>query len=254
MMKTILLCGCDGKMGQVIARCVTERTDCRIAAGIDKTGAVLNDFPVVSSPEQLEPCADVMIDFSHPSALNGLLDYALKHKMPAVFCTTGCSAEQVEQIHEAAKSIPVFHSGNMSLGINLLIALAKTAVSVLGDGFDVEIIEKHHNQKIDAPSGTALMIADAVSECMQQPAEYMYDRHAQRKKRAKNEIGIHSIRGGTIVGEHEILFAGHDETVSISHSAQSKEIFAVGAINAALFLVGKEPGLYDMNDLIRAAQ
>ena len=253
-MKTILLCGCNGKMGRVITRCVSERTDCRIAAGIDISGAAEDDYPVVTSPEQLNLDADVMIDFSHPSALNALLDYALKHKTPAVFCTTGYSSEQVQSIRKASESIPVFYSGNMSLGINLLIALAKTAVSVLSDGFDVEIIEKHHNQKIDAPSGTALMIADAVSDCMAQPAEYVYDRHAQRKKRAKNEIGIHSVRGGSIVGEHEILFAGHDETVSISQSAQSKEIFAVGAVNAAVFLAGKKPGLYNMNDLICAAQ
>ena len=209
MMKTILLCGCNGKMGQVITRCVQERTDCRIAAGIDLSGSVLNDYPVVTSPDQLERCADVMVDFSHPSALDGLLNYALKYRMPAVFCTTGYSPEQVSLIRKAGESIPVFYSGNMSLGINLLIALAKMAESVLGDGFDVEIIEKHHNQKIDAPSGTALMIADAVSGCMAQPAEYVYDRHSQRKKRTKTEIGIHSIRGGTIVGEHEILFAGH---------------------------------------------
>ena len=253
-MKTILLCGCNGKMGQVITHCVKERTDCRIAAGIDISGASQDDYPVVTSPEQLDWDADVMIDFSHPSALNALLDYALKHKTPAVLCTTGYSLEQVQSIHEASKRIPVFYSGNMSLGINLLIALAKTAASVLGDGFDVEIIEKHHNQKIDAPSGTALMIADAVSECMARPAEYVYDRHSQRKKRAKNEIGIHSVRGGSIVGEHEILFAGHDEIVSISHSARSKEIFAVGAVNAAVFLAGQKPGMYNMNDLICAAQ
>ena len=253
-MKTILLCGCNGKMGQVITRCVGERSDCRIAAGIDVSGSAANEYPVVSSPEQLELNADVMIDFSHPSALNALLDYALGHHTPAVFCTTGYSPEQVQQIRKASETIPVFYSGNMSLGINLLIALARTAVSVLGDNFDVEIIEKHHNQKIDAPSGTALMIADAVSDCMAQPAEFVYDRHSQRKKRSKNEIGIHSIRGGSIVGEHEVLFAGHDETISISHSAQSKEIFAVGAVNAAMFLAGREPGLYDMNDLIHAAQ
>lgn len=253
-MKTILLCGCNGRMGQVITRCVRERDDCQIVAGIDLSGKALNDYPVVSSPDLLNVSADVIIDFSHPSALMPLLDYAEAHHTPIVLSTTGYTPEQVEEIHRASERLPVFFSGNMSLGINLLIALAKTAVSVLGDGFDVEIIEKHHNQKLDAPSGTALMIADAVSACMEEVPSYVYDRHAQRKKRSKHEIGIHSVRGGTIVGEHEVLFAGHDETISISHSAQSKEVFAAGSINAAVFLAGKTPGLYDMNDLIRAAQ
>ena len=156
----------------------------------------------------------------------------------------------MEEVKRASELIPVFYSGNMSLGVNLLMELAKKATAVLGDGFDVEIIEKHHNQKIDAPSGTALMLADAVSEAMPQEPRYVYDRHSQRKKREKAEIGIHSVRGGTIVGEHEVIFAGRDEIVTLSHTALSKEIFATGSVNAALFLVGRQPGLYNMGDLV----
>ena len=180
-----------------------------------------------------------------------MLAYAAAHRLPVVICTTGYSEEQKKQINDASKQIPIFYSGNMSLGINLIIELAKRAAAVFGEGFDIEIIEQHHNQKLDAPSGTALMIADAVAQ-VRTDAEYVYDRHSYRKKRDRNEIGIHSVRGGNIVGEHEVIFAGQDEILTISHSARSKTVFAVGALNAAVFLKGKEPGMYNMSDLLQS--
>ena len=178
--------------------------------------------------------------------------YATAERIPAVLCTTGYTPEQVAMIKEAAKQIPVFYSRNMSMGINLLIALAKKAAVILGEQFDIEIIEKHHNRKIDAPSGTALMIADGICDALPYPMHYTYDRHSQRKQRDPHEIGLHAVRGGTIVGEHEVLFAGHHETLSITHTAQSKEVFATGSVNAAIFLAGQPAGLYDMTDLIQS--
>lgn len=249
----IILSGCCGKMGRVIAACVKEREDCAITAGIDLAENNGGDFPVVSDFPRLNAEADVIIDFSNPALLSSLLDYAVSHKNPAVICTTGFSKEQVAAIKEASKEIPVFYSGNMSLGVNLLIELSKKAASVLGQDFDIEIIEKHHHHKVDAPSGTALMIADQISSVLEEEPRYVYDRHSYRKARSKSEIGIHSVRGGTIVGEHDVIFAGRDEVLTISHSAQSKEIFAVGSVNAAVFLAGQEPGLYNMADLLRNA-
>lgn len=252
-MTRILLSGCNGKMGRVITTSVGERVDCKIVAGFDINTERHAGYPVYANPSNCQIEADVIIDFSHPSALSGVLNYARTHQLPVVVATTGLSSEQVEQVKQASLEVPVFHSGNMSLGISLITELARKAASVLGNDFDIEIIEKHHNQKIDAPSGTALMLADALSESVEYNAKYVYERHSVRQKRGKQEIGISSIRGGTIVGEHEILFAGHDEMISISHSAMSKEIFAVGAINAALFLINKTPGLYCMADLVREA-
>ena len=176
-----------------------------------------------------------------------MLSFALNKKIPLVIATTGYSKNQIEQINNASLEIPIFFTFNMSLGVNLICSLAKKAASILGDGFDVEIVEKHHNQKIDAPSGTAIMLANSVNEVFGDTKAYEYDRHSKRQKRSKNEIGIHSVRGGTIVGEHDVIFAGHDEVVTISHSAYSKEVFAVGAVKAAKFLYGKKAGLYDMN-------
>ncbi len=251
-MTKILLNGCGGKMGRVIASCVAEREGCEIIAGIDPAGMSDAAFPVYSSPDQFEGQADVIIDFSHPSALEGILAYAISHHTPAVIATTGLNEQQVAAIHEAAKAVPIFFSANMSIGVSLLTELAQKAARVLGDSFDIEIIEMHHNQKIDAPSGTALMLADAISDALPQKPHYEFDRHSKRAKRAKNEIGIHAVRGGTIVGEHEILFAGRDELVSIRHSARSKEIFAVGSVNAALFLCGQPAGLYAMRELVNA--
>lgn len=249
-MKRIILSGANGAMGHEIAACISNRDDCKIVAGLDINTNVYSDFPIYSNVDELTCGADVIIDFSHISVLTPLLAYATKERIPVVLCTTGYTESQVKELKEASKQIPVFYSRNMSLGINLLIELAKKASVILGDQFDIEIIEKHHNQKIDAPSGTALMIADGICDVLDRPMHYEYDRHSQRKKRDKNEIGLHAVRGGTIVGEHEVLFAGHHETLSLTHVAQSKEVFATGSINAAIFLAGKPAGLYDMSDLI----
>ncbi len=249
-MKQIILSGCNGKMGHVISDIVMGRDDCTIVAGFDLNTQRQYDYPVYAKPSEYTGGGDVIIDFSHPSLLTALLDYAEEKKIPIVLATTGYSKAQLEEIHAAAQRLPVFFSANMSLGINLMVELAKKAASVLGGSFDIEIIEKHHNQKIDAPSGTALMIADAVSGVLSEKPQYVYDRHSQRKKRDKNEIGIHAIRGGTIVGEHDIMFAGRDEILTISHTAMSKEVFASGAVNAAVFMCGKAPGLYNMKDMV----
>lgn len=248
-MTDIILSGCSGKMGASIIACVKSRADCKITAGVDLVEPRDVDFSYAAGFDKLDACGDVIIDFSNPAVLDSMLEYAIEKKLPCVICTTGYNEEQKSKIHKAAESIPVFYSGNMSLGINLIIELAKKAASVFGEDFDIEIVEQHHNQKLDAPSGTALMIADAVSE-VRNDSEYIYDRHAYRRKRNKNEIGIHSVRGGNIVGEHEIIFAGTDEILKISHSARSKTVFAVGAVNAAVFLKGKAPGMYDMSDLL----
>lgn len=250
-MTNIILSGCCGKMGRVIAREIDKREDCKVVAGIDIFADNTMGFPVYDDFSKIQEEADVVIDFSNPAVLNGLLSYITENQTPAVICTTGFSAEQVAQIKAAAEKTAIFYSGNMSLGINLLIELAKKATMVFGSAFDVEIVEKHHNQKLDAPSGTALMIADGISEVMQQEPQYVYDRHSYRKKREKNEIGIHAVRGGTIVGEHEVIFAGHDEVLTITHQAQSKEVFAIGSINAAVYLKGKNPGMYDMSDMLQ---
>lgn len=249
-MTKIILCGCNGKMGHVISKLVEERDDCVIVAGVDTRTDCLCGYQVYSKISDISAEADVIVDFSHPSLLSDLLEFALAKNMPAVICSTGYSDSQVDEIKAAAEKIPVFYSRNMSLGINLLIALARKATNILGENFDIEIVEKHHNQKIDAPSGTALMIADAIAEERTLPSRYEYDRHSVRRKREKEEIGIHAIRGGTIVGEHDVIFAGHDEVLTISHSAGSKGVFAAGAVNAAVFMKGQSAGLYDMNDMI----
>lgn len=251
-MTRILLSGCNGKMGRVITDCVESRCDCTFVAGFDINTESHAGFPVYANPANCGIEADVLIDFSHPSALAGVLAYAKEHKLPAVIATTGLSPEQVEQVKAAASEIPVFFSANMSLGINLMLELVRKAAAVLGNEFDIEILEKHHNQKVDAPSGTALMLADAAAQGVDYTPEYVYERHSVRKKRDKTEIGISAIRGGTIVGEHDVIFAGRDETLTISHTAMSKEIFAVGALNAALFLQGRPAGYYCMNDVINS--
>ena len=247
----LLLSGCAGKMGAAVRSLASSRTDCEIIAGVDLLGGTF-EFPVYSSFDAVQETVDVVVDFSHPSALSPTLDYCRTHPgTAAVLCTTGYTPEQSEEIKEAAAELPVFYSRNMSLGINLLMELAKTAGTVLGESFDVEIVEAHHNQKIDAPSGTALMLADAVNQARANCMKYTYDRHSQRKKRDKSELGIHSVRGGTIVGEHQVIFAGSHEVITLSHSAQSKELFAAGAVNAAVFMANRESGLYDMSHLIQ---
>lgn len=249
-MTKIIISGANGKMGRVISRCIDEREDCCVAAGFDLYTETYSDFPIFAKPSEFDGEADVIIDFSNPTLIHDLLEYAKARKLPVVVATTGYSAEQIAYIKESAKEIPIFFSFNMSLGVNLLVTLAKKAAEVLGGQFDIEIVEKHHNQKIDAPSGTALMIADGINETLNNTQKYMYDRHSQRKKRDKNEIGICAVRGGTIVGEHEVIFAGHDEVLTLKHQAMSKEIFAVGSINAAVFLKEKEPGMYDMSKMV----
>lgn len=246
----IIMNGCNGKMGQVITRLVSEDSECEIVAGFDINDSIENTYPVYKNPAEYTGEADVVIDFSHPSCLSGLLGYCKERKLPVILATTGFSEEQKAEFKEASKEIPVFFSANMSLGINLLIDLCKRAVKLLEGNFDIEIVEKHHNQKIDAPSGTALAIADAIDETLSYDAEYVYDRHSVRRKRRKTEIGLHAVRGGTIVGEHDVIFAGTDEVIELRHSAASKEVFAVGAIKAAKFMTGKGAGMYDMNDLI----
>ena len=249
-MTDIIISGANGQMGRVIADCIAMRDDCKVVAGIDVVTTAYSDFPIYSSISDCTQKADVIIDFSHPSVLDGLLDYAIDTNTPIVLSTTGFSDSQIEIIKETAKKVAVFFSFNMSLGINLMVELAKKATAVLGDQFDIEIIEKHHNQKIDAPSGTAIMLVDAINEARETALIPTFDRHSSRKKRSQNEIGVHAVRCGTIVGEHEIIFSGRDEIVTISHSARSKEIFAVGSINAAIFLNGRSAGLYSMSELI----
>ncbi len=249
-MTRIILCGANGKMGRVIQSVVSARENCKIVAGVDFNTESIS-FPIYKSLADVTEEADVIIDFSNPALLENLLNYSINKNMPVVIATTGYDEDQKKMIEDASKKAPVFFTYNMSVGINLLANLAKKAVSVLGGDFDIEIVEKHHNQKIDAPSGTALMLADAICEEIEKPMNYEYDRHSKREKRTKDEIGLHAIRGGTIVGEHDIIFAGRDEIITLSHSARSKEIFDVGAVNAAVFMAdNKAPGMYTMKEMI----
>ena len=249
-MTKVIITGCSGKMGASLINVAASREDIEIVGGIDIVEPVNAKFEYAKTFSELKCSADVIVDFSNPVVLDSMLEYAVEKNIPVVICTTGYSEEQKKKIFAASEKIAVFYSGNMSLGINLIIELAKKAAAVFGDSFDVEIVEQHHNQKLDAPSGTALMIADAISE-VKTDAEYVYDRHSYRKKRDKKEIGIHSVRGGNIVGEHEVIFAGQDEVLTISHSAHSKTVFAVGALNAAVYLKNKGAGMYNMSDLLK---
>ncbi|MDR0293620.1 MAG: 4-hydroxy-tetrahydrodipicolinate reductase [Oscillospiraceae bacterium] len=251
-MRKMLLCGCNGRMGQTVSRLAAGRDDIRIVAGCDIKGAPASGYPVYPSPSGCAERPDVLMDFSSPASLDGLA-YCLEHAVPLTLCSTGHDAAQLARIELAAGNIPVFRSGNMSLGVYLLMELAKTAATVLGADFDAEIVERHHRDKVDAPSGTALMLYDTLSAALPYRPEPVYTRQPERKKRGGHEIGLHSVRGGTIVGEHEVMFAGHDEVITLSHSARSRDVFAAGAIRAALFMTGTEkPGLYDMRDLIRS--
>lgn len=249
-MINILMSGCNGKMGQVITRLSEQYEDLRIAAGYDINDNGKNSYPVFTKLEKCNVDIDVIIDFSNPDALESILGFATSKKIPIIVATTGTSQAQKKLIENASKSIPVFFSANMSLGVNLLIDLVKKAAKILETNFDIEIIEKHHNQKLDAPSGTALAIADSINSALEQKQEYIYDRHSRRKKRSKTEIGIHAVRGGTIVGEHSVIFAGADEVIEINHSAMSKDIFGTGALRAARFMYKKTPGMYSMDDLL----
>lgn len=248
-MLTIVLQGAGGKMGRAVAALVAERNDCTIVAGIDRASPAGLSFPVYQSLEEVQQHADVMIDFSHPEATGAALPVCVQKKLPCVLCTTGLGPKEQQLIQQAAVKIPVFHSANMSLGINLLAQLARRAAAAL-PGFDIEIIEKHHNKKLDAPSGTALLLADAINQQAGGAYEYMYNRQPLRQARSAKEIGIHAVRGGTIVGDHDLLFAGPDEVITLSHSAQSRNVFANGAIAAALYVAKKPAGLYSMQDLM----
>ena len=250
MVRKIIISGCNGRMGRVVESICEADPDVSVVAGFD-VSLESRAFPVFVSPANFTGEADAVIDFSNPAALDGLLAFALERKVPLVLATTGYSDEQLARIDEASKHIPIFRSANMSLGINVLLELVKKAAAVLGDSYDIEIVEKHHNRKVDAPSGTALMIADAAASALNFKPEYVYERHSVRQSRDKKEIGISAVRGGTIVGIHEIMFAGRDEIIEIKHTAMSREIFANGAVKAAKFLAGvSKPGMYDMSMLV----
>ena len=253
-MLRIGISGCNGHMGRVVEDICRSAPDIEIAVGFDILGTCDRDFKVCTSPAEFDGEVDAVIDFSSPAALQGLLEFGAARKVPLVLATTGYSQEQLTAIDEAAKLVPIFRSGNMSLGINVLLELVRRAASILGSDYDVEIVERHHHRKVDAPSGTALMIADAAASALPYQPQYVYERQSVRKPRDPHEIGISSVRGGTIVGDHEIIFAGRDEVIELRHSAQSREVFAAGAVKAARFLAGVEkPGLYSMADLVAAA-
>lgn len=250
-MQKIIISGCNGHMGRVVAEICGSDPDVEVVAGFDILGQSDGSFPVYANPSLCDVRADAVIDFSSPAALTPLLDYCTARRLPVVLATTGYDKAQLEQIEAASKLIPLFRSANMSLGINALLELVKKAVSILGADYDVEIVERHHHRKVDAPSGTALMIADAAASALPYEPEYVYDRQSVRKPRESREIGISSVRGGTIVGDHTVILAGHDEVIEISHHAASREIFAAGAVKAAKFLASVgTPGMYDMSMLM----
>ena len=243
--------GCNGKMGQVISGLAKADEQIEIVAGIDRYMGITNDYPVFDSIEKCDVEADVVIDFSNAAAVDALLEYCVEKALPVVLCTTGVSEEQLAKVEEAAGKTAVLKSANMSLGINLLMKLLQDAAKVLGPaGYDIELVEKHHNQKVDAPSGTALALADSINEALDQEYTYVYDRSQVRQKRDQKEIGISAVRGGTIVGDHEVIFAGVDEVIEFKHTAYSKSVFGKGAVEAAKFLAGKPAGRYDMSDVI----
>lgn len=248
----LIISGCNGRMGQVVTRLAKADGGFEIVAGFDQNTAKLSDYPVYSHPLEYAGSADVVVDFSSPAALDSLLGWCKAKNVPVILCSTGYSPEQLESIKAASAEMPVFKSANMSLGINVLTTLIKRAAEIMGETFDIEIVEKHHNQKKDAPSGTAIMLADAVKEGLDYEPEYVYDRSTVRQPRDKKEIGISAVRAGTIPGEHTVIFAGTDEVIEFKHTAYSREIFAAGAVKAAKFMAGiTEPGMYDMSDVLK---
>lgn len=246
----VIINGCNGHMGQVLIQEINKDREMTITAGIDRYTNNNNDFTVLTQFNNLKEKADIIIDFSHPSSLPDLLDYSIRNHVPLVIATTGFTAHETEMIKTASEMIPIFYSANMSLGINVLLNLAKKASKTLNDSFDIEIIEKHHNKKIDAPSGTAFILAEGINEELNNSKSFKFGRKTSKNRRDKIEIGIHAVRGGTIVGEHQVIFAGVDEIIELTHKASSKKIFAVGAIKAAKFLLSKNNGLYGMTDLL----
>ena len=250
-MVKIIMHGCNGKMGQVITDMVKNDDTAEIVAGIDVVDNRDNGYPVFTDIDACDVPADVIIDFAAAVAVDKLLDYSVKHKIPVVLCTTGLSEAQIAKVEEASKKVAVLRSANMSLGINTLMKLLKEAANIFAPaGYDIEIVEKHHNQKVDAPSGTAIALADSINEARNNEYEYVYDRSQVRKKRDKKELGISAVRGGTIVGEHEVIFAGVDEVIEFKHTAYSKSVFAKGAVEAGKYLAGKSAELYNMSDVI----
>ena len=250
-MTEIIMVGCNGRIGQVISNLVAQDENAKIVAGVDVFDDGRNPYPVFKNLEECTVAADAVIDFSSPKSLDELIRVSKKRNLPLVLCTTGYSDEDIKKIEEASKEVAILRSANMSLGVNTLLKLVSVAANVLAKAdFDIEIIEKHHNQKVDAPSGTALALADAINEALNKEYHYMYDRSKVREKRDKKEIGISAVRGGNIVGEHEVIFAGTDEVIEFKHTAYSKAIFGKGAITAAKYLAGKGPGLYSMSDVI----
>lgn len=250
-MVKIIMHGCNGKMGQVITDMVKNDDTAEIVAGIDVVDNRDNGYPVFTDIDACDVPADVIIDFAAAVAVDKLLDYSVKHKIPVVLCTTGLSEAQIAKVEEASRKVAVLRSANMSLGINTLMKLLKEAANIFAPaGYDIEIVEKHHNQKVDAPSGTAIALADSINEARNNEYKYVYDRSQVRKKRDKKELGISAVRGGTIVGEHEVIFAGVDEVIEFKHTAYSKSVFAKGAVEAGKYLAGKSAGLYNMSDVI----
>lgn len=250
-MTKIIISGCNGRMGRAVTELCAGKRDIQIVAGFDINAVKLYDYPVYADPMEFSGEADALIDFSIASSLENLLAYCTARKLPCILCTTGYSEAQLSLISKISKEIPLFRSGNMSLGINLLTGLVKKAAAVLGADFDIEIVERHHRMKVDAPSGTAIMLADAAADALPYTPEYVYDRHSVREKRGDREIGISAVRGGTIVGEHEVIFAGPDEVLELKHTAYSRSVFANGAIAAAIYLSKiTKPGMYDMNDVL----
>ena len=250
-MTNIIIQGIGGRMGRTLVEKIAAREDCRVVSGVDQQAGEMNGIPIVRDLADLPVYGDVLIDFSSPNSAIGAARYGAGHGLPCVICSTGLSKEQEAELKTLAAKVPIFRSANMSLGVNVLIELAKKAAQLFGGEADIEIIEKHHHNKLDAPSGTALMIADAINAEADGKYEYVYDRHSIRQKRGAQELGISSVRGGGIVGEHDVLFCGPEEVVTISHAAQSRGVFADGAIQAALYLAGCKPGYYTMSDLIR---
>lgn len=250
-MTKVIMHGCNGRMGQVICGLIAEDSEIEVVAGIDVSNHIKNSFPVFDDIKKCDVEADVIIDFASAKAVDGLLEYCVEKQVPCVLCTTGLSDEQLERVKKASQKVAILKSANMSLGINLLLKMLKEATHVLANaGYDIEIVEKHHNQKLDAPSGTALALADSINEELNNEYEYIYDRSQVRKKRDKKEIGLSAVRGGTIVGDHDVIFAGMDEVITFSHTAYSRAVFGKGAIQAAKFLKGRPAGMYNMSNVI----
>ena len=250
-MTKMIMHGCNGRMGHMIIDLVKEDENIEVVAGVDAFGENSYDFPVFKSLGECNVEADVIVDFTSASAVDGLLEFCVSKKMPVVLCSTGLSQEQLDKVKEASKSVAILKSANMSYGVNALLKILKEVSPLFAAaGFDIEIVEKHHNQKLDAPSGTAMALADSINESLSNEYEYVYDRSTRREKRPVKEIGISAIRGGTIVGDHDVIFAGKDEVVTLSHRAYSRAVFGKGAIEAAKFLAGKSAGMYDMADVL----